>query len=332
MNHSKSSLSGNKKTALVIAVCALIAAGSVFIGPVSIGLSHALTDPLASKIILSVRLPRTLVAIIVGSALGASGAVLQGILRNPLADPYILGISSGAAFFAAFGLVLGAYVFGSLTTPALAFIGAAATGIIVGSMGLKRGRMYPERLLLAGIGLGFLFTALLLLILTLSTNEGLRRAMLWVFGDLSMAELTLIPFGALVVAIGLALSIWRSRALNALMLGDDAAHSLGFSPNKERGILFASASLMTAAAVSLGGVIGFLGLLMPHLVRFTVGSDSRLVVPLSAACGAALLSAADAVGRTIIAPTELPSGIITAIIGAPYFLYLLKRKEIIGGG
>ncbi len=300
---------------------------SVFIGPriiTPIGLSD--TD---REILVSIRLPRVIVAMLMGMALGASGAVLQGILRNPLADPYILGISSGASLSAAFGIIGGLTLFGSFTIPVLAFIGALLTGTIVGMMGWKRGGLWPERLLLAGVGLSFLFSALLMLMMSVSTDEGLRRAMLWIFGDLSMSEWSRIPYGLIFVAAGVLLSATRAKALNALILGDEFAYGLGFAPRRERFILFVAVGLMTAASVSLGGMIGFIGLLMPHIMRFFMGSDSRILIPASALGGGSLLCVADLISKSLLPPMELPAGVITAIIGAPYFLYLLRRKDVL---
>ncbi len=317
-----------KNMVLIISVSIAILILSLLIGPKFI--NPFAMDSVAKQIILSIRLPRLVVALLMGCALGASGAVLQGILRNPLADPYILGISSGAALIAVFGILIGSTMFGLFTVPIFAFAGAVLTGLIVGAMGFKRGGLWPERLLLAGVGLGFLFSAILMMILSVSTDEGLRRAVLWVYGDLSMADWALVPYGIVFILAGLVLSLWRAKGLNALILGDDIAHSLGFSPNKERSLLFISVGLMTASAVSLGGIVGFVGLLIPHIMRFLVGSDGRVLVPLSALAGGTLLCFADAIGRTAMAPMELPSGIITAIIGAPYFLYLLRKKDILG--
>jgi iron complex transport system permease protein len=220
-------------------------------------------------------------------------------------------------------------VFGTFTVPILAFIGAFITGGIVGMMGWRRGGLWPERLLLAGVGLSFLFSALLMLIMSLSSDEGLRRAMLWIFGDLSMSEWSRLPYGFIFVAAGIALAATRAKALNALILGDEFAHSLGFAPQRERVVLFISVGLMTAASVSLGGMIGFIGLLMPHIMRFFMGSDNRLLVPASAVGGGLLLCVADLVSRSILPPMELPAGVVTAIIGAPYFLYLLRKKNVL---
>lgn len=317
-----------KKVTLLIILSIGIIFVSVFIGARFINPFNA--NAVDMQILFSIRLPRIAVAILIGSALGASGAVLQGILRNPLADPYILGISSGASLMAAVGIIFGSIILGQFTIPFFAFIGAVSTGIAVGIMGYKRGGILPERLLLAGIGIGFLFSSMLMLIMSISTDEGLRRATLWIFGDLSTADWSLIPYGFALISAGLCLSVWRSKGLNALILGDEIAHSLGFSPFRERLILFISVCLMTASSVSLGGIVGFIGLLIPHIVRFFAGSDGRILLPLSALTGGTLLCAADTIGRTAMSPMEIPAGVVTAILGAPYFLYLLKKREIMG--
>jgi iron complex transport system permease protein len=315
------------RIALILSFFSLIIAGSLFIGPTTI--NPFSMDETSRVILFSIRAPRIVIAVLMGMALGASGAVLQGILRNPLADPYILGISSGASLTAALGIISGVTVFGSFTIPVLAFIGAVITGGIVGMMGWKRGGLWPERLLLAGVGLSFLFSALLMLMMSLSTDEGLRRAMLWIFGDLSMSEWSRIPYGMIFVFSGMAISSFRAKALNALILGDELTHSLGFTPHRERLLLFISVGLMTAASVSLGGMIGFIGLLVPHIARFFLGADSRVLIPVSAILGGGLLCIADLIGRSLLPPMELPSGIVTAIIGSPYFLYLLRRKNVL---
>ncbi|MFZ3072859.1 MAG: iron ABC transporter permease [Thermodesulfobacteriota bacterium] len=313
----------NKKIIILAGASIAIILACLFLGGGPI--NPFTTDPLSKEILFALRLPRLLTAVIVGASLGASGAVLQGILRNPLSDPYILGISSGAALSAAMGLVLGITTTGYFSLPLLAFIGAVITCVIVGVLGKKNAAFTPERLLLAGIGLGFLFTAILMLLMSLSSDYGVRRTLLWIFGDLSYSGWALMPYGFILSAIGLGAAILRSNALNALALGDEFAHSLGFSPSKERFIFFVAASLMTAVSVTMGGIIGFVGLLIPHAVRFLTGSGARLLLPLSALFGATFLALADAIGKTVISPTEIPSGIITSIIGAPYFIYLIRR-------
>jgi iron complex transport system permease protein len=304
---------------LVLALCA----GPRMINPLAMTATER-------EILLSIRLPRVAVALLMGMALGASGAILQGVLRNPLADPYILGISSGASLAAALGLLAGFYVFGGSSVPVSAFIGASLVSVLVGAFGWKRGGLWPERLLLAGIGLNFLFSAVLMLLMSISSDEGLRRAVLWMFGDLSMADWTLIPSASVFIIIGLGMALFRSKALNALILGDEFAYSLGFAVQRERLILFVAMALMTSASVSLGGTIGFIGLLMPHIIRFLLGADSRLLVPASAVAGGAFLCFADLIGRSLMPPLELPSGTVTAVIGAPYFLYLLRKKDVLG--
>jgi iron complex transport system permease protein len=316
------------RMALVIVIFILIFAGSLIFGPRVI--NPLAMDDTTREILFSIRAPRSVVAVLMGMALGASGAVLQGILRNPLADPYVLGISSGASLTAAFGILGGFTFLGGFTIPALAFAGALITGTLVGVMGWRKGGLLPERLLLAGVGLSFLFSALLMLMMSISSDEGLRKAMLWIFGDLSMSEWSRIPYGLFFIMIGLAVSSVRAKALNALILGDELAHSLGFAPHRERALLFVSVGLMTAASVSLGGMIGFIGLLIPHIIRFFMGSDNRLLIPASALGGGALLCIADLVSRSVMPPMELPAGVVTAIIGSPYFLYLLRRKNVFG--
>jgi iron complex transport system permease protein len=281
------------------------------------------------EILISIRLPRVIVAVLMGMALGASGAVLQGILKNPLADPYILGISSGAALSAALGLISGFSMLGKFSIPLTAFVGASFTSAVVGIFGWKGGKLLPERLLLAGIGLSFLFYAMLMLLISISSHEGMRRTVLWIFGDLSLADWSMIPYGIVLIAAGFYLSVSRAKALNALMLGDEIAHSLGFAVHRERLLFFIAISLMTSASVSLGGTIGFIGLLIPHMVRFIAGPDNRFVVSLSALYGGVFLCIADLIGRSLLPPMEIPSGIVTALIGSPYFLYLLRKRDIL---
>jgi iron complex transport system permease protein len=168
----------------------------------------------------------------------------------------------------------------------------------------------------------------MMLLISISTSEGMRRTVLWISGDLSMADWSLIPSGTVFIASGLSISLSRAKALNALILGDELAHSLGFSVQRERLLLFISVALMTGASVSLGGTIGFIGLIIPHVVRFFVGVNSRYVIPVSALCGGAFLCISDLIGRTLLAPMEIPAGIITALIGSPYFLYLLRRRDV----
>lgn len=312
---------------MLIMTLVLIILASLFLSPKLINPFQM--DTVERNILFTIRFPRVVVAFLMGMALGVSGAVLQGILRNPLADPYILGISGGASLLAVGGILSGIYFFGRFTIPFVAFIGASFVSILVGFFGWKQGRLWPERLLLAGVGLSFLFHAVLMLLMSISTDERLGRIMFWIFGDLSTADWSLIPYASILIISGISISLSRAKALNALILGDELAHSLGFSVYRERLLLFVSISLMTAASVSLGGIIGFIGLLVPHVMRFFIGSDNRFLVPASALGGGTLLCMADLVGKSVLSPVEIPSGIVTAIIGSPYFLYLLRRRNIL---
>jgi len=281
-------------------------------------------DPLQMKIVLELRLPRIVVALLMGGSLGVAGAILQGVFRNPLADPYVLGTSSGAALAAAFGLLAtqGTAVW---LVPALALAGALVTSAVVVSLGRDAWGVRAERLLLAGVGMGFFLSAILMLVMSLAQADGVKRALLWMAGDLAGADWSVVPVAGLLMLIGFVLALARRRGLNALALGDEVAFGLGLEPGRERALLVLAASLLTAAAVALGGIVGFVGLMVPHGVRALVGADARRVLPLSAIGGGMLLCLADTVGRSVLPPVEIPAGVVTALIGAPWFLIMLRR-------
>lgn len=281
-------------------------------------------DELQQKILLELRLPRIVVALLMGSALGVAGAILQGVFRNPLADPYVLGTSSGAALAAAFGLLAtqGTVVW---LVPCLALIGALTTSAVVVFLGRDAWGVRAERLLLAGVGIGFFLSAILMLVMSLAQADGVKRALLWMAGDLAGADWTLVPAAAVLMLLGFVLGLSRRRGLNALALGDEVAFGLGLEPGRERMLLVLAAALLTAAAVALGGIVGFVGLMVPHGVRMLVGADARRVLPLSAVGGGMLLCLADTVGRSLLPPVEIPAGVVTALIGAPWFLVMLRR-------
>lgn len=314
MRHAALLLTGS---AAVIAAC--LVCGQQALNPF-------LLDDETFRTLLGLRLPRIVVSLLMGGSLGVSGAILQGIFRSPLADPYILGISSGSSLAVSCGLLFGTSLF-SLTAPTLAFSGAVATGALVVLLGRGWSGLHPERFLLAGVGIGFFLSATLMLVMTMSRDDGLKRAFLWMSGDLSMTDWDVVPLGLAFILAGFAAAVSRRRGLNALTLGDEVAHSLGFNPSRERLLLFLAASLMTAASVSMGGVVGFIGLVVPHVVRRHVGSDAGIVLPLAVVAGGTLLCFADTVGRTVAAPLELPAGVVAAFIGAPYFIYLLNRGK-----
>lgn len=281
-------------------------------------------DPLQLKIVLDLRLPRIVVALLMGGSLGVAGAILQGVFRNPLADPYVLGTSSGAALAAAFGL-LATQGTGVWLVPLLALTGALVTSAVVVSLGRDAWGVRAERLLLAGVGIGFFLSAILMLVMSLAQADGVKRALLWMAGDLAGADWSVVPMASLLMVVGFVLALARRRGLNALALGDEVAFGLGLEPGRERTLLVLAASLLTAASVALGGIVGFVGLMVPHAVRALVGADARRVLPLSAIGGGMLLCLADTVGRSVLPPVEIPAGVVTALIGAPWFLIMLRR-------
>lgn len=300
----------------------------VIIVSLSVGQYHVnlfTQDAVDTSIIMELRLPRVLIAVCMGACLGVSGAILQGVFKNPLADPYILGTSSGAALAATFSFLTGS-VLSVWSTPMLALLGALLTTAVVLSLGRDAYGLRTERLLLAGVGLGFFLSAFLLLVMSLAKSDGLKRALLWMSGDLGSADWTILPFALVLMTGGITIGLIRYRGLNALALGDEVAHGLGLHPAKERTWLVIAASLLTAASVALGGIVGFIGLMVPHVVRSMTGADARKVIPLSAIGGAILLCIADTLGRSILPPMEIPAGIVTALIGAPWFLIVLRRQ------
>jgi iron complex transport system permease protein len=292
--------------------------------------------PVYRDILLQIRIPRVLLAAAVGSSLAVSGAVFQGLFRNPMADPYVIGISSGAALGAVFAMLGGFSLalggFGAV--PLFAFIGGIATITLVYTLA-RVGRAVPVMtLLLAGIAVSAFLSALVSL-MTYFAGERLHMVVFWLMGGLGGATWqqvkVMIPY-ALVGYICVSLF---SRELNAMLLGEETASHLGVDTEKVKKILLAGASLLVAAAVSTSGIIGFVGLVVPHFVRLVAGPDHRFLLPASAILGGTLLIATDTLARVIIAPTELPVGIITALIGAPMFVYLLKKRRKLtyfGGG
>ncbi|MBI2619184.1 MAG: iron ABC transporter permease [Ignavibacteriales bacterium] len=282
------------------------------------------TDETVRIIVLQLRLPRLFLAIVVGAGLSIAGAALQSLLRNPLAEPYILGISSGgtAGAFLAVTIGLG---FASLTTPLFSFAGSGLVMLLVYSLGHRRGFLDPNALLLSGVMVGAFFNALILMAVAIFHQE-LRTAYLWLLGNLSSADgSTVMVVGPLILVAGLVL-VSQSRALNLIATGDESAKQFGINVELVRRVSYVGASLITGLAVSASGVIGFVGLLVPHVCRLLFGSDNRIVMPASILVGATFLVGCDILSRLLLAPTEIPVGAITAALGAPIFIYLLKRS------
>jgi len=273
-------------------------------------------------LILDLRLPRALTAFSVGGLLAIAGVLMQVLLRNPLAEPYILGSSGGAAVAALFAMILG---LSSIVIDIAAFGGAMAATLLVFSIAQGTGSWAPARLLLTGVVLAAGFSAATTLLLALSPEQNLRGMLFWLMGDLSFAyEPGRVFWLMLVLAAGATLS---ARHLNVLSRGELQAAIVGMPVIGFRYILFAAASLATAFSVTTVGVIGFIGLVVPHLVRIVAGSDHRVVVPASALAGGSLLVIADTLARTIMAPRQLPVGALTAAIGVPLFLILMSRSQ-----
>ncbi len=304
-------------------ICAFII--SLALGSEHISLANILSGTLSREqevIIFGLRLPRIILAIGSGAALAMAGAAFQALLRNPLADPYVLGVSSGAALGAIVGIIFASQF--SFARPLLSFAGASAATFVVYLLG-RRGDD-PARLILAGVVISTLLGSLMVLLTTLADDLKLRNITFWLLGDLSSGSSEFIAFLFFAVAIGAITLFANSRALNLMMTGERDAFALGVETNRVRWIVFITASLLTAAAVSTSGAIGYVGLVVPHLVRLASGTDNRLVIPASAFAGALLVLLADTTARTAIAPRELPTGAITALIGAPVLVYLLIGK------
>ncbi|MGD8486152.1 MAG: iron ABC transporter permease [Chloroflexota bacterium] len=318
--------------ALIMAVVAGTALGTVAIAPAEtvailahrLGLDVEQTWAASSEtIVATLRLPRVLTALVVGLGLSVAGVTFQGLLRNPLADPYVLGTASGAALGAAIGVLLPLQVawLGLGLVNIFAFVGALVAIAIVYRVAGGGGRSTMTSILLTGYAVGSMLAAGLSLAMYLSGSQ-LRQIFFYLLGSLHGADWQSLVVGLPVVAVGTLLILARARSLNGLLLGDDTALSLGVDVRRERAILLALAALVTAAAVALAGLIGFVGLVVPHVVRLVVGPNARLVLPLSAIYGGAFLVIADLGARLA---GELPVGIITAVIGAPIFVALLRR-------
>jgi iron complex transport system permease protein len=307
--------------------------GAPFIGTTSIHVakvfnaSIAFHDNVDRQIFLIARLPRALAAALVGGSLAAAGVVFQGLLRNPLATPYTLGVSAGAALGAMVAITFSAALpFGGVASASLVGAGLAVS-IVYSLASARRAGFSTTVLLLAGVTLNAFFSAMILFVQYLSNFAEVFRAMRWLMGDLDVGSYGPIAAALPFIAIAFVAFAWLAKPLNLLSLGVDAAESRGVNVERAQRLAFFSASLATGAAVSIGGPIGFIGIIVPHLVRLLAGSDHRVVLPASTFLGAAFLVGCDIIARTAIAPMELPVGVITALIGGPFFLWLLVRRR-----
>ncbi len=279
-------------------------------------------DPLTRTLVLQLRLPRAVTAFATGGLLALAGALMQVLLRNPLSDPYILGVSGGAAAGALTSLLLG---LAGIWVSGSAFVGALVSTLIVFALAHGRGGWTPTRLLLTGIVVAFGWGAIISLLLVLSNNASLRGMLFWLMGDLSYRSSGWLPL--MVVSAGLAVCLPFARHLNVLARGETLAEALGIAVRPFTIAIYVGASLFTAVAVTEAGAIGFVGLVIPHMLRLVSGSDHRTLLPGAVLLGGSLLMLADTLARTIVAPQQLPVGVVTAAIGVPIFLYLLNRAR-----
>jgi iron complex transport system permease protein len=283
-----------------------------------------------AQIFFIARLPRTLAGALVGSTLASAGVVFQGLLRNPLATPFTLGISAGAALGAMIAITFAPALApsGIPAAPLASFAGSLlAVGIVYLLARARHRGLSTNTLLLAGVTMNAFFSALILFVQYFADFTDTFRILRWLMGDLDVSSYAPLVSTLPLVIASFAAFVWLARPLNLLSLGPDAAESRGLDVTGAQRVAFVSASLATGAAVSVGGPVGFIGIIVPHLVRLMVGADHRVVLPASALFGAAFLVACDVVSRTVMAPLELPVGIITALIGGPFFLWLLVRRR-----
>jgi iron complex transport system permease protein len=278
-------------------------------------------------IIMDIRLPRILLAALAGCALAVSGVVMQGIFRNPMADPFIIGLSSGAAVGASISILLGLSIsIGIYSTPFLAFVGAGLTIFGVYFIARSRGKVRAETLLLTGIAIGSFLTAVTSFLMYVA-NEQFRFLFFWLLGGLYKASWNTVAIAFSLILLGVVIIQFFARDLNAMVLGEEPAMHLGIDTKSMKKILLIFSSLVTGTAVAFTGIIGFVGLITPHIMRILVGPNHRILLPASALTGAILLIWSDTIARTILSPTEIPVGIITAFCGAPFFVYLLQKSK-----
>jgi iron complex transport system permease protein len=325
--------------ALAILIMLCLQVGSEYINPIKILslLGHALQNGNVSResigttgtILFHIRLPRVLLSVIVGASLASVGVALQALLRNPLADPYVLGISSGSALGASVAMLFGIGTsFLALTAlPLCGFAGGLMALIVVYRIGSSGGRLPVHGLLLAGVILNAIFTALIMFITSIMDPNRSFGMMAWLMGTLSAHVSSGLIILLAYVVIGLLVLYSQATTLNLMTLGDESARSLGVDTEGVKKLIFVTSALVTGAVVSVSGMIGFIGMVVPHAVRLVLGADHRLLFPASALVGGMFLLLTDTAARTLLSPTEIPVGIITALTGGPFFVYLLMTKK-----
>ncbi|WP_250445007.1 iron ABC transporter permease [Actinotalea sp. C106] len=303
-------------------------AAQIVVGHLAPGMpwmSDGSLTPLQDQAVWQFRIPRVLLAGLAGAGLALAGALMQVTVRNPLAEPYILGVSSGASVGAVLVIVLGSAAVGGLSLNVAAFAGALVACGCVAALARKNGALSPTRMILSGVALGSLFSVITSY-LTISTDaQNVVSVLFFLLGSVSAATMPNLLGPAIALGVSCAVAAGLARSLNALMTGDESAASLGVDATRLRAVLLVVASLLTGTVVSVAGGIGFVGLVVPHVARICVGADHRRTLPVTVLGGAVFLMAADLLARTVAAPTEIPLGILTAIVGAPFFLWLMRR-------
>lgn len=288
-------------------------------------MSDGSLTPLQDQAVWQFRLPRSLLAGLSGAGLALAGAMMQAVVRNPLAEPYILGVSSGASVGAVLVIVSGGATFLGLTMSGAAFIGAVVACVLVAALARIRGELSPMRMILAGVALGSLLSAVTSY-LTLTTDaQNVVSVMFFLLGSVSAAQMSSLAIPAAALAVAGVAAFGLSRSMNALLTGDESAQAVGVRTTRLRAMLLVFASLLTGSIVAVSGGIGFVGLVIPHIARLLVGSDHRRMLPVTVLGGALFLMIADLLARTVAAPAEIPLGILTAFVGAPFFLWLMRN-------
>lgn len=322
-------------TTIILLLCLLVAIGvSLTIGELKLSLfdiPQILSNGHGSiehTIMVNIRLPRVILGIAVGGALSLSGVILQGVYRNPLVEPFTLGISGGAALGVAFAIVFALHFsIGSFMLPLMGFIGALGTIIIVYFISVKQGRIRIQNMLLIGVMISFVASSVMMLLMAITTSENLHGIIFWIMGSLDEPNQSLIWINLIVSIVGLVLAYLFVKPLNALRLGEEKARHLGVNTNTAIKILFIIASLLAGVSVAVAGVIGFVGLVIPHLMRLIVGTDHRILLISSFLGGSTFLILCDSISRVIILPNELPIGVITGIVGGLVFMLILSRTS-----
>jgi iron complex transport system permease protein len=329
---------------VLVAVTAAMFAASIMTGAANASLGNVLRWLLGMEgaeqalsardriIILDIRLPRAVMGLLVGASLAVSGTIMQGLFRNPLADPALVGISSGASLGAVLTIVLGSSMFGALfaifgfyALPVAAFLGCLVTTLLLYRIATRSGQTSVATMLLAGIALAALANAVTGVLIFIADDKQLRDLTFWGLGSLAGANWTKILSAAPIILLSLAVVPFLARGLNALTLGEAAAFHMGVPVQRLKNIAIVSVAALTGASVAVSGGIGFVGIVVPHVLRLVIGPDHRYLLPASALLGGTLLIFADMIARTIVPPAELPIGIITAFVGAPFFLWILLR-------